>query len=531
MPDLFTPVELGEPPTSSKRSWVRHRALLHAPGSDRLAVVLGLLLAVVVIYWPSSKALDGVWRGSAGHFYTDGYPLLIVSLWFIARDRVRLAEHPVHPVPIAWALLVMLGAAWVWSWCAVLQDAQLLLLPLLWLAAIAAVLGWRTARSLSVPVCLLYFAMPALGDVNGILQELSVRASGALIWLTGIPAYMHGNLIELPAGAIAIAGGCSGIEQFIVGLTFAMLYGELCRHPWQRRMTWLALMGALSLICNWVRIFVITVVAYESDMRASLVRHHLWLGSVLFLIVVVGFLWAAEAWNQAHPLQARAPRMSEPPTESRIRPLSAAVALICLAVLPLLAYGAGLLRSGSAADVSIDWPAAPAGWSGPRPLLASDWSPHFVSPSAESRLGYVDSSGRTVEMFVVAYRTQAEGAKLIGYGNELLGNAHRLQAQSERIVDSSNGRWRETVAGDVSGSRSVIWSAYWIGKRRFVRPRISQLWYGLETLSGAPVASLVALRARCEQGCVAARSLLDTAAKTILPTVRLTKRSQGDAAR
>jgi EpsI family protein len=505
-------------------------ARLLAAGRDRLAVILGVSLAIMAIYWPSAKALDGVWRGSAGVAYMDGYMLLLASLWLIARDRAHLAEHPIRPAPWAGIIVALLSAVWVWCWRAVIQDPQLVLMPLLWLTAIATVLGWRTARSLAIPIGLLYFAMPAVGDINGILQDMSARANGALMWVSGIPGYMHGNLIEVPAGAIKIAGGCSGLDQFIVGLALAVLYGGLCRDPWRRRLTWVAVMGALSLICNWVRIFIITVVAYETDMHASLVRHHLWLGWVLFLIFFLGFLWAAEAWNSAHPLEVQARPPSKIPTESALRPMSAAIALISLAALPLLAYAAGLLRSGSAADVDIVWRSAPAAWQGPMPALASDWRPHFLGASAESQRAYVDSNGRTVEVFIVAYRTQVQGAKLLGYKNQLLGGADGLKAKSRGIVDASTGRWRETVAINIAGSRSLIWSTYLIGSRRFVRPRMSQLWYGLAALTGEPISSLVALRASCRRNCVGARALLDAATARILPTLGLAQRTPGDAA-
>jgi len=205
------------------------------------------------------------------------------------------------------------------------------------------------------------------------------------------------------------------------------------------------------------------------------------------------------------------------------------ITLICLATLPMLAYGAGLLRSGFAGGIKIVWPAAPTAWKGPMPALASDWHPHFVRASAESQRGYIDSNGRSVEVFIVAYRRQVQGAKLLGYKNELLGSTDRLQAQSERVVDSATGRWRETVAADVAGNRSLIWSTYLIGSRRFVRPWTSQLWYGLAALTGEPISSLVALRAPCTQKCIGARTLLDAAAARILPRWELTQRAQGDA--
>ena len=85
---------------------------------------------------------------------------------------------------------------------------------------------------------------------------------------------MQGQYIRLPGGSIEIARSCSGLHELIVGLALAALYGKLSDERWRRRLQWLALMGALSLMVNWVRIFTVVIAAYETHMRTSLVRHH-----------------------------------------------------------------------------------------------------------------------------------------------------------------------------------------------------------------------------------------------------------------
>ena len=175
------------------------------------------------------------------------------------------------------------------------------MLPLLVFAALLAVLGWSVARILLFPLGFLYFALPLWGDLVGILQHLSVNATHALIWLTGLPAYMDGNFVRLPAGTLEIADGCSGLHFLIVGLAMAALYGELSRDSLLRRIAWLCLMGGLAIVANWLRIFVIVAAAYATEMKTFLVTvDHYWFGWLVFAATFAAFLWIANRSAGAH---------------------------------------------------------------------------------------------------------------------------------------------------------------------------------------------------------------------------------------
>src|SRR6185437_11467634 len=248
----------------------------------------------------------------------------------------------VRPEPLALIPLLTMSAAWVWFWRAAIQELQLLLLPLILYAALFSALGRRLARALAFPIAFLYFALPFWSDLNGIVQGLSAKVNGALIALTGIPAYMAGDFAHLPGGAIEIAASCSGLHTLIVGLALAAFYGKVSGEPRRRRLLWLLSMGLISLAVNWVRIFTVIVAAYETDMRSSLVKQHYWLGWWLFAFAFAAFLW----WTGRHPMTPdRGPSSgedrypSEPSAGLGVRAAPVLATLVILAGLPVLAYG------------------------------------------------------------------------------------------------------------------------------------------------------------------------------------------------
>ena len=487
-----------------------------------VALVLCFWAAVALLYWPSALELHRLWTDWPGETYTHGYLVFLLSLWLVVRERKQLAVTPVRPEPLALIPLALMSVAWVWFWRAAIQELQLLLLPLILYAALFSAFGRRLARVVAFPIGLLYFAMPLWGDINPIVQALSARVTGLLIWTTGIPAYMNGDFVRLPGGSIEIATSCSGLHELIVGLALAAIYGKLSGEPWRRRLQWLGLMGALSLMVNWVRIFTVVIAAYETNMGSSLVKHHYWLGWWLFAFVFAAFLWWAGRTAPAHRAGSRDEDQSasSPASESTIGSAPIALTLAVLAVMPALAYGMDLANSAATGAMAIQWPTAPTGWAGPTKANASGWQPHFVDSSGQSLTRYTDPAAQPVDAFAVAYRVQTQHAKLLGYWNDLLGHPEQMQRQSMRVVDSPVGPWQEIVALDADGSRSLIWTRYRIGNRVFAEPRISQFWYGLAALVRPPVSSLTALRTACLQDCNAARTRLSAAAPWLQPAVR-----------
>jgi len=520
MPDL-TPQKSYEPWAAPRlrARWSALDGITSVPGK-RLWFVLALWAAVALVYWPSAVKLHSIWTNWGGETYTHGYLIFLMAVWLVIRDRKRLAGIAARPEPLALIPLFLLSAAWVWFWRAAIQELQLLLLPLILFVALYSTLGRRSARALAFPVGFLYFALPFWDDFVGIVQGLSAKVTGLLILVAGLPAYVSGKFIHLPGGTIEIARSCSGLHELIVGLALAALYGKLSDEPWRRRLLWLGIMGALSLIVNWVRIFIVVMAAYETDMRSSLVKNHYWLGWWLFALVFAGFLW----WTGRRPAQGASQGADLPDSEPRLlsapQAFAAVATLAALTALPALSYAMDWTTAATPARVQIDWPRPPRGWDGPSAPVKGHWHPMFHAASGESLTRYTDPAGQPVAAFVVAYRVQTQKSKLLGYSNHLLGSPERMRQQFARKLNAAGGPWREIVVVNDLHIRSLIWTRYRIGHRVFADPRASQLWYGLVAVVRPPMSSETALRTACIPDCTAARARLSAAVPWLHPSLR-----------
>jgi len=262
--------------------------------STRLFSIYGLILLITLLFAPSAIQLGHLWSDFDNLSYTHGFALAAVSLWliFCARDELAaISAQPCWHALIAW---IICAIAWVFFWQLDIRDAYLVLFPaLIWLA-FYAVLGRSVALALAFPIGYLYFTLPAWSWFNPPMHWLSILGVALLLPLTGIPTHVEGSLVTVPAGVFEIAYACSGLHYLTVGLALAALLGELNRDPWRIRLKWLALMGGLAVLTNWVRIVIIIVSGQVTQMQSSLVTvSHYRFGWVVFAVAVFLFLWIA----------------------------------------------------------------------------------------------------------------------------------------------------------------------------------------------------------------------------------------------
>ena len=278
--------------------------------SLRLWLIAMLACVVALVYWPSSVFLYQRWSDTAATTYTHGWLILLVCVALTIRARRELAAAPTQPAPLAHLALAGAILAWLVCYRASIESLEVALLPVIfWLAATAA-FGWAVGRLLLFPVAYLYFALPIWYPTP--LQDLTVLAMHGLLTITGPAALFTGDVIHIPNGTFRIEEGCSGLHFMIVGLAVAALYGEQQRDPWRIRAWQLALMAALAVLANWVRVYTVIEAGYLTDMQSYLVRvSHYGFGWAVFAATLVVFFWLVTRFGP-DTVPAAAPVVSSP---------------------------------------------------------------------------------------------------------------------------------------------------------------------------------------------------------------------------
>jgi EpsI family protein len=483
-----------------------------SPTTFRNTLLSAALSALAVLtYWPSTHALWTFWANdnTAG---AHGFLVAPLAAWLLFRARHRLAAVQVRPARLAGVLLVLCSIAWLVFWRAGIQELHILLLPVLMGLAVTTALGWQAAWIVAFPIGYLYFAVPAWGVFIEPLEMLTVHAMGVLAPLIGVPSHIEGTLVIMPNGIIEVAHGCSGQAFLTVGLAVAALLGELEGAALIRRAVLLAVMGAAAVISNWLRVLAIIDAGYTTNMRHVLVsRGHFVFGWILFTLVLVTSVW----------LLARRPasdsRQSFAPNGSGARVPTYVAAAAALIAMPLVVYIVVAGRDQSSPALAFRAPVGRGEWRGPISTAATAWQPEFVGAHSQWYFAYQNMSGNNVEMVAIGYPLQEQGRELVNEENALLGaTATSLTAENKVRLDDAS--YIELVASDAHGQRWLVWSVYDIGGREFVTPLLSQIWYGVRSLGGAPYSVEFAFRTACEpSSCDSARGVLQSFVRTMAP--------------
>jgi EpsI family protein len=462
-----------------------------------------LIIAIVtVLYWPTAVAYSLAWTDFDNRGYTHGYLIAAMCLALIYMRRDELTGPVPRPRPFVYIALPVLGLAWLLAYRAGFQAAHELVLPVIFWTAIYAACGARIARSCLFAVGFLYFALPISGVVNGALQALTIAATHLILYVLGLPVHFAGDLVQIPEGTFAIEGGCSGLHFMVVALAIAAYYGEMHRDTLRHRVLLLALAAALALVTNWIRVSVIITAGHLTHMQSYLVRvSHYGFGWALFAVAMVVFFWfASRLPARAATPAAGAPERGAAPGQTM--GIALLMALPAMAVAPALSWWA--MQGDATAVPAMSAAVAVPGWSGPV-TTSSPWRPVFIGADREQFATYQQGAA-AVEWYSVDYAFQRQGRKLLGYYNSIPGMGFAVL--EEGIEADAGGQFATFLLSDPQAAQSLIWYVYKIGAHTLTSGTRAQLWYGVTSIASPVDSRVVALRAKCEPDCAAARKHL-----------------------
>lgn len=435
---------------------------------DSRWIVTAVLLCVAVplaIFAPTFAKMVATWERSetfAHCFFV--FPAFVYLIW---RQRAELRSCPVRPAPLALVGVFVCGfVVALGSLAAALTPGFFGLIGVS-IFTVIAVLGWRLAWVIWVPLLFLFFAVP-FGEVFvPSMIEWTADFTVAALAASGVPVFREGPNFVIPSGSWSVVDACSGIRYLLASMFAGWLYAWLIYRSLARRLAFMAASIVVPVVANWLRAYIIVMLAHLSGNKIATGVDHLIYGWVFFGIVIGLMFWTGSFFRDDSSTAGSAGAVDARLSFSASAPRWLAFSVAIAAVLLAAGWQSAMVRLAEAGDkrpVVVRAVKPANGWT----LLAADsvgWSPVLRAPAATLEQHF-EKQGQRVSVHIGFYRDQSQESELVNLRNDLailIEEPWLFVLSSVQSIDLGQTHARvETALGRRRNEALLVWQWYWI---------------------------------------------------------------------
>ena len=453
---------------------------------NRWAFGLVVFLCLGVVSWAYQEtflSLHNIWTEN-NHTYSHGYVLLAFSIYAMYIDRRWLIPSPSFS---ACLLGLVIGALWFAAVSVQVRLVQQMLVPVIIFYLLISIVGFRNAFKAAVPVFSLYLAIPVADFFLDPLQDLTTFIVSIFVRLSGITAFIDGYDIHLPYGVMRIADGCAGLNYMLAGVCMGVFYGYLNLQMWRHKVFALLLIAIFALVGNWIRVYLLIMIGYYSEMQSSLVHEHGFFGWVTFAILLAIYFFLMEWFTRKYTnntTEVQAPKLPKFTTRNYV---ALSLAVFTLVLFPLY-KSVQTNKSLVVEEFHINVPDGFVVQSNDRfsakgvNFTGSDFNAVYSKPLSQS----------VATLFVSSYMNQAQGKELIYFANTV-GN----QLEDVSVIKGELGP--VNIAKKRKTDGYVLW-VFKVAEDTAIGDLQTKLLQLKHSLDGGPSSALV-LHIDCNKQC------------------------------
>ncbi len=430
--------------------------------------------------------------------YSHGFFMLGVAAFIFAQQWRSLGHNIILKPNLKGGLLIFLASfLWLLAKLGHVQIVQLLSFLMLVGAILYSLLGWKSTSFFLVPLLLLLLVMPIFGGVGNLLQAGTALAVDALLNSTGLPAFLDGFLITIPAGVFEVAPGCSGLNQFVVGVTLAVLmswFNRMAPVAWLINIICIAL---IAFVANVLRVYIIIWMGQKTAMQHYFITvEHVSLGWVLFItgffayLFVTNRLFPDRFYNYVSPQRKALLKQSKNPVLKKKSDLFVLPLLfIAVAIGPAVFAYADIQSENSTFD-AIEFEAPLSGWSEVAVDIDDIWKPVIQQGDVVFSKVYKKGDHQKIALHLSFFTRQAQGREAVSDDNRVYdGQQWKIFSQKRsRVILSEEFSLNveESQIKSLAGKEKVVWRWYYVQDQRLINPYIAKALNVAGMLLGEP---------------------------------------------
>ena len=448
-----------------------------------------LLLALSwVLLWYRETALSMVLIWYRSDTFAHGFLVLPIVAWLIWRQRYAIARLAPQSSLGVLPMFALVGLVWLMGELAAANTLTQSALVGMLVLAVPLIFGWTVTRCIGFPLGFLFFAVPLGEFLLPQLMEWTANFTVFALRVSGVPVYREGLNFVIPSGRWSVVEACSGVRYLIASLTVGTLFAYLNYQSTRRRLLFVAASIVVPVVANWIRAYMIVMLAHFSNNRIATGVDHLLYGWLFFGVVIVLMFLVGARWAQIEPTDgARASGLTavRPVVQvsSSVAPFwMALVAVAFIGALPQLALwemDRGAIATGpvGAPQVLSAPLALGQGWA----MAGSDSgsgseSPHFKpayqNPSLDMNAAYA-GAGTVVGLYLGVYQHQGRGHALVSSDNVLVqskdlrwsvvASSSKSVAAGDQVMTVRVSELRRADLSDSIGRGALlVWQINWV---------------------------------------------------------------------
>jgi len=238
-----------------------------------------------------------------------GLATALIFLWLVITHPPapnKALTHQQRPFYKTGALaLIVITLGWAVLELARIDTLAYFALPAGVAGVTWALLGWQRLISFLPYILVLSLSLPFWADLVPALVHLASAVVGTWVSWLNMPALIEGNSITVPFGRLVIEDGCSGIRYFAISILLAAMTSILNDYRWRGWLASLSVAITLALIVNWVRITILVVVGYQSEMQSDLLTDHELMGWLVYGAFIIPAMYFSPVMKRNPDSQAQ----------------------------------------------------------------------------------------------------------------------------------------------------------------------------------------------------------------------------------
>lgn len=457
------------------------------------ALPLFFLALATLLFAQDLLVINDLWLNN--HSHDLGYPTLALCLFFSYRSWA--SQPGWRWIPPLWLLLAgLLGAVLLYlvAESAILQGPRLLgfVLIAVFFIAVNVPAAQRLGQLLSFS--LLLYTIPIWGVFTNLLQWLTVQATSFGLDLLQIPAVIHGYYISLPGGTLEVEEGCSGLRYLVTTLLICHLFCLLNKPALKG---WILLFASgigLALLANWLRVFILSYVAWKTDLQHPWIHDHEALGWAVYSFIYIPLYFLGGCIMPSNQTARQFSFLDDGGQSQR----KASLLMLLLATIVITAPYAAITWKASQplAEAALK-PAESLGLCYLNRSGQAQFTPRYNGASQQFAAVY-DCTEGTLETHYLHYARQSQGKELINVFNSLLDQEQWYQLRSGKaaVADAMLAVYANKQGEQLVTIHSYLMHGQFTTAARQIRTLMIQ--YGM--LDNLP-AGLVVATMKCKTDC------------------------------